>query len=220
MNVRTLCIALAAAAILATGVSPDGIVANVTLAAEQDAVVDGFRSAKFGVTGAQVEQAITKDFGHKGDDIQTTIHPFEKTTSYIVVVDELIPDSGKATISYILGYKSEGLMQVSLIWGTVVEPEATLDTLKVTAIILRDHFLKRGFDPDKVITNRRADDGSNIVFQGSDEKGRTVLLQLAAPTVEPDEGTTDESAQRAWLRLSYIENPGAPDIFRVEEGQF
>ena len=220
MNVRTLCIALAAAAILATGVSLDGIVANVTLAAEQDAVVDGFRSAKFGVTGAQVEQAITKDFGHQGDDIQTTIHPFEKTTSYIVVVDELIPDSGKATISYILGYKSEGLMQVSLIWGTVVEPEATLDTLKVTAIILRDHFLKRGFDPDKVITNRRADDGSNIVFQGSDEKGRTVLLQLAAPTVEPDEGTTDESAQPAWLRLSYIENPGAPDIFRVEEGQF
>ena len=81
---------------------------------------------------AQVEKAITKDFGHKGDDIQTTIHPFEKTTSYIVVVDELIPDSGKATISYILGYKSESLMQVSVVWGTVVEPEATLDKLRET----------------------------------------------------------------------------------------
>ena len=121
--------------------------------------------------------------------------------------------------SYILGYKSESLIQVSVVWGTVVEPEATLDKLKVTAMILRNHFMKRGFDSDKVITNRNADDGSNIVFRGSDEKGRTVQLQLAAPAVEQAEGTA-ESAQPVWLRLSYIENPEMPDIFRVEEGQF
>ena len=219
MNIKTLRVAVAAGVILATGMSADGIGANAALAAEKAAVVDGFRSAKFGATEAQVKKAITKDFGHKGDDIQTLIHPLEKTISYSVVVVDLIPDSGKATISYILGYKSESLMQVSVVWGTVVEPETTLDKLKVTAIILRDHFLKRGFDPDKVITNRQADDGSNIVFRGSDEKGRTVQLQLAAPAVEPAEGTT-ESAQPVWLRLSYIENPSTPDIFRVEEGQF
>ncbi len=219
MNVRTLCVAMAAGVILAIGMSADGIGAIAAFAAEEAAVVDGFRSAKFGATGAQVNKAITKDFGHKGDDIQTSIHPLEKTTSYSVVVDELIPDSGKATISYILGYKSESLMQVSVVWGTVVEPEATLDKLKVTAIILRDYFLKRGFDPDKVITNRQADDGSNIAFRGSDEKGRTVLLQLAAPAVEPAEGTT-ESAQPAWLRLSYIEDPNMPDVYRVGKGQF
>ncbi len=219
MNIKTLRVAVAAGVVLATGMSADGIGANAALAAEEAAVVDGFRSAKFGATEAQVKKAITKDFGHKGDDIQTLIHPLEKTISYSVVVDDLIPDSGKATISYVLGYKSESLMQVSVVWGTVVESEATLDKLKVTAIILRDHFLKRGFDPDKVITNRQADDGSNIVFQGSDEKGRTVLLQLAAPAVEQAEGTT-ESAQLVWLRLSYIENPEIPDIFRVEEGQF
>ncbi len=219
MNIKTLRVAIAAGVILATGMSTDGIGANAALAAEEAAVVDGFRSAKFGAIEAQVKKAITKDFGHKGDDIQTLVHPLEKTTSYNVVVDDLIPDSGKAAISYILGYKSESLMQVSVVWGTVVEPEATLDELKVTAIILRNHFLKRGFDSDKVITNRNADDGSNIVFRGSDEKGRTVLLQLAAPAVEQAEGTT-ESAQPAWLRLSYIENPEMPDIFRVEEGQF
>ena len=219
MNFKTPCVALAAGVILATGMSADRIGANAALAAEQAAVVDGFRSAKFGATGAELKKAITKEFGHKGDDIQTAIHPLEKTTSYIVVVDDLIPDSGKGTVSYILGYKSESLMQISIVWGALVDPETTLDKLKVTAIILRDHFLKRGFDPDKVITNRQADDGSNIVFQASDEKGRTVLLQLAAPAIEQAEGMT-ESAQPAWLRLSYIENPDVPDIFRVEEGQF
>ena len=219
MNFKTPCVALAAGVILATGMSADRIGANAALAAEQAAVVDGFRSAKFGATGAELKKAITKEFGHKGDDIQTAIHPLEKTTSYIVVVDDLIPDSGKGTVSYILGYKSESLMQISIVWGTLVDPETALDKLKVTAIILRDHFLKRGFEPDKVITNRQADDGSNIVFQASDEKGRTVLLQLAAPAIEQAEGTT-ESAQPAWLRLSYIENPDVPDIFRVEEGQF
>ena len=219
MNIKALCVAMTTGVILATAMSADGIGAKALLAAEQAAVVDGFRSANFGATGAQVNEAIAKDFGHKGDDIQTLVHPLEKTISYNVVVDDLIPDSGKATISYILGYKSESLMQVSVVWGTLVEPEATLDMLKVTAIILRDHFLKRGFDSDNVITNRNADDGSNIVFRGSDEKGRTVQLQLAAPAVEPAEGTT-ESAQPVWLRLSYIENPEIPDIFRVEEGQF
>lgn len=219
MNIKALCVAMATGVILATAMSADGIGAKALLAAEQAALVDGFRSAKFGATGAQVNEAITKDFGHKGDDIQTSKHPLEKTISYSVVVDELIPDSGKATISYILGYESESLMQISVVWGTLVEPEATLDKLKVTAIILRDHFLKRGFDSDKVITNRRADDGSNIVFQGTDEKGRTVMLQLAAPAVEQAEGTT-ESAPPVWLRLSYIEDPNVPDIFRVAKGQF
>ncbi len=106
MNFKTLCVALAAGVILATGMSADRIGANAALAAEQAAVVDGFRSAKFGATGAELKKAITKEFGHKGDDIQTAIHPLEKTTSYIVVVDDLIPDSGKGTVSYILGNKS------------------------------------------------------------------------------------------------------------------
>lgn len=219
MSVRALCFAMAVGVVLATGVSADGIGASAALAAQDAALVDGFRSAKFGATGVQIKQAIAKDFGHKGDAIQVLTHPLEKTASYIVVVDDLIPDSGKATISYILGYKSESLMQVSVVWGTLVDPEATLDKLKVTAIILRDYFLKRGFAPDTVVTNRQADDGSNIAFRGSDAKGRTVLLQLAAPAVERAEGTA-ESAQPAWLRLSYIENPDVPDIFRVEEGQF
>ncbi len=219
MSIKALRVAMAAGVILAIGMSADGIGANAAFAAEEAAVVDGFRSAKFGATGAQVNKAITKDFGHKGDDIQVLMHPLEKTTSFNVVVDELIPDSGKGTVSYILGYKSESLMQVSIVWGTLVDPEATLDKLKVTAIILRDHFLKRGFDPDKVIANRQADDGSNIAFRGSDEKGRIVLLQLAAPAIEQAEGTT-ESAQPAWLRLSYIVNLDAPVIYRVEEGQF
>ena len=219
MSIRRLCFAIAVGVLLASGAAAAGIAVSTALAAEDAAVVDGFRSAKFGATGAQVKKAITKDFGHKDDAVRVLMHPLEKTASYIVVVDDLIPDSGKATISYVLGYKFESLMQVSIVWGTMVDPEATLDSLKVTAIILRDYFLKRGFDPERVVTNRQADDGSNIVLRGSDEKGRTVLLQLAAPTVEQAEGST-EGGQPAWLRLSYIENPDAPDIFRVEEGQF
>ena len=219
MSVRKLCIALAAGAVLASGISAATPGARAVLAAEQAAVVEGFRSAKFGATEAMVKKAITKDFGHKGDDIKTTLHPLEKTTSYTIVIEDLIPDSGKATIAYILGYESESLMQVSIVWGTLVDPAATLDNLKVTATILRDYFLKRGFDAEKVITNRQADDGSNIVFQGSDANGRTVLLQLTAPAGEQAEGAT-ENAPAVWLRLSYIENPTTPDIFKVEEGQF
>ncbi len=219
MSIGKLCIAMAAGAVLASGISAATPGARAVLAAEQAAVVEGFRSAKFGATEAKVKKAITKDFGHKGDDIKTTLHPLEKTTSYTIVVEDLIPDSGKATIAYILGYESESLMQVSIVWGTLVDPAATLDNLKVTAMILRDFFLKRGFDAEKVITNRQADDGSNIVFQGSDANGRTVLLQLTAPAGEQAEGAT-ENAPPVWLRLSYIENPAAPDIFRVEVGQF
>ena len=53
MNIKTLRVAIAAGVILATGMSADGIGANAALAAEEAAVVDGFRSAKFGATVPQ-----------------------------------------------------------------------------------------------------------------------------------------------------------------------
>ena len=59
MNIKALCGAMATGVILATAMSADGIGAKALLAAEQAALVDGFRSAKFGATGAQVNEAIS-----------------------------------------------------------------------------------------------------------------------------------------------------------------
>ena len=70
MNIRALCCATAIGCFLLAGVSPDGVGSSAAFATEGAAVVDGFRSAKFGATAAQVKKAVTKDFGHKDDDIK------------------------------------------------------------------------------------------------------------------------------------------------------
>ena len=58
-------------------------------------------------------------------------------------------------------------------------------------------------------------------FRGSDEKGRMVLLVLNATRASDEKAADGDAApQRVSLRLSYMENPGKPDIYRVQEGQF
>ena len=166
-------------------------------------------------------KAIRKDFGVESDRIEHSIHPVEKTASLSVAVGEIIPDGGPARVAYIFGYKSKRLIQVTVAWGRPANPKPDVEGIVATANILQRYFMERGFPRDKVMTNRRAEDGSVVVFQAADEQARTVLLKLNVPqrrSGEANEAPSD--ADEVWLRLSYIENATAPDIFRVKAGDF
>jgi hypothetical protein len=62
-----------------------------SIATPGTAVVDGFRSAKFGMSDTQVKAAITKDFGIKADAISEQPNPAERTTVLAVKVPDLLP---------------------------------------------------------------------------------------------------------------------------------
>ena len=194
------------------------------------AEIDGFRSAKFGMTEEEVGKVITQDFKGKNIKVSKSRNPVQKTTALSIEVEDLLLESGTARVVYIFGFKSKKLIHVNVLWGRPVDEEPDPEKLVTTANILRRHFAGLGFDREKVVMNVPLGGGSIIVFQGADEKERTVALMLNVPgkqTSGEKKGTEDEKSKelaadlkKMSLQLSYIENTQKPDIFRVPKGQF
>jgi hypothetical protein len=179
------------------------------------ATIEGFRHARFGMNEQQVRQSIGADFPNAA--ITRTVQPSEKTTILSVTVANLLPDTGNAEISYILGYRSKKLVQVNLVW-TSDRSAAGDQGLVGAANSLRDYFMAQHYKPDSTVANRQVAEHTIIVFRASDLDGRTVLLVLSGTP------TTAHAAKQAQppltLELAYIEDASHPDIFRIGQGQF
>ncbi|MBF0563137.1 MAG: hypothetical protein HQL37_14255 [Alphaproteobacteria bacterium] len=193
---------------------------SLTARAKPAANVDGFRSAKFGMDESAVRKAIVADFGLKDDKVHRDVHPTEKTTVVTIAVEGLLPDTGPAVVTYILGFHAQKLTQINVLW-----PQANATNLAGAAMTLRNHFLGQEFRPDSVVANAQLADGGLLAFRGIDQKGRMVIVHLQSTQAHDDpkdKGAKPDSAKapEGYLRLSYIETPDKPDVFTLQPGQF
>jgi hypothetical protein len=185
---------------------------------EPPALVEGFRNARFGMSEEQVRQAVHKDFPAAAAKLSSAIHPSEKTTVLLIGAADLLPDTGAARISYILGYRSKKLIQTNVVWtsdGSIESDEAIV----AAANSLRDYFAAQRYKPDSAVANRQLADNTIVVFRADDLQDRTVLLVLsgvAAPGAEKKQ----PPAPPLTLKLSYILDAAHPDISRIAKGQF
>jgi hypothetical protein len=176
--------------------------------------LDGFRSASFGMTEQQVRSAIRKDFNLGGDKVKLEENAVERTTLLTITVPDLLPDAGPARIHYVLGFKSKRLVQVNLLWGTPVAAGAKPEKLRSAAEALGQYFLGLGFPRESVIANAQAKDGTLVVFQGADQRKRTVVLRFA------ESAAAEGGPPAAMMALFYIMDPERPDVFRIARGEF
>ena len=189
--------------------------------AAEPATIDGYRSARFGMTEAEVKKAIRSDFSV--DEPAKAVNETERTSVLIVPGKSLIPDSPPATVSYIFGATTAKLIQVNVVWGD----NGGVDAKQIvpTTNALAAYFLDKGsYAKDSVAVNQGLPDSTVLVFRGADAKGRMVVLQLV-PIIDPAEekkASKDKPVEfkKAMLRLSYIANPTKPDVFRIEKGRF
>ncbi len=205
---------------ISAGTGPSAPAGAWAQEAAKAASVEGFRSARFGMTEAEVRKALTKDFGVGDSEIVGSENAVEKTTALQITVNDLLPDSGAAKVGYVFGYRSKHLIQVNVVWGAL-EPKPTTENLTATASILRGYFFGQGFTPDRVITKAQLDDGSVIEFRGIDDKGRMALLLFI--NIPQESGAADEGTpaqQRLSLKLSYLLDPDSPDVFKIQKGAF
>ena len=188
--------------------------------------VGGFRSAGFGMAESEVIAAIDTDFGVADVDVARELNVLEQTQALSITVDDLLPDTGTARVIYILGYRSQALIQVNVVWGAPVDDAYNPQQIVNAANILQDYFLDRTYADGTVFANLPLSQGSLLVFTGSDSSGRQVTLTLggleaAAESPEGDLSFAEmEATADLYLRLSYVESPGDPDVFRVEPGDF
>ena len=184
------------------------------------AQIEGFRQARFGMSEEQVRQAIRKDFPGAAAKLTSAVHPSEKTTVLSLSVVDLLPHTGNARISYILGYRSKKLSQVNIVWtsdGTTAGDETAVGI----ANSLRDYFASENFKPDSIVANHQLAENTILVFRGSDDQKRTVLLVLSgvAASARSEEKKAPKPSPLT-LELSYIEDAARPDVFRIGKGQF
>src|SRR5881394_2384805 len=85
--------------------------------------VEGFRSARWGMTDAQIKAAIRKDFNLGPEAVQSEENPSERTAVLSVTVPDLLEGAGKARVSYILGHTTKKLIQVNIVWGHSIDPQ-------------------------------------------------------------------------------------------------
>jgi hypothetical protein len=184
------------------------------------AQIDGFRQARFGMSEELVRQAIRKDFPAASAKLTSAVHPSEKTTVLSLTMTDLLPHTGKARISYIFGYRSKKLIQVNVLWSSDGTSPAD-ETVVAIANSLRDYFASENFKPDSVVLNHQLAENAILVFRGSDDRKRTVLLVLSG--VAASARSEDKEKLRPpplTLELSYIEDAAHPDIFKIGKGQF
>ena len=189
-----------------------------TSASQKWAVVNGFRSANFGMKERDVLKAIKKDFGIGKSQVSRKIHPNEKTVTLGIQVDKLLPESGPAKVFYIMGYKSKRLIHINVIWGKPITKKPNAEAIVATANQLRNHFAQKKYQKEGFALNAPLGEGVILVFQGKDRKGRAAKILLVNPKVETKDGA--KVGENIALTLSYIEKPMDPDVFRIKEGDF
>ncbi len=184
------------------------------------AVVDGFRSAHFGMAETEVRKAIDADFKQSGSAVKVSSNSVERTRALSVTVPDLVPDSGKAVIDYVLGYKTQRLIRVNVTWTTAGDSGNKPDTLVHTGLQLQEYFQSEAFPPGKAVANMVAANGAAVVFfRGTDAAGHLVDLVLTGPV---HQDTKEHKAQMtpATLSLVYAADPEHPDVFRLQKGLF
>ena len=182
--------------------------------------VEGFRSARWGMDAAQVKAAIQKDFGISPEKVKTEENAAERTTILTATVSDLLEGAGPARLSYVLGFKTKKLIQVTILWGTPVDPQSHPDKIVTAANQLRQLFLDSGYQPGSVVTNAQMADGTILVFQGQDADKHTTVLRLANAPAPAKGSKTEGPGGSVVLSLSYTLDSRSPDIFRLKKGQF
>jgi hypothetical protein len=180
--------------------------------------VDGFRSAKYGMSEKDIRAAIKKDFGLSGDKITVFEDPTERTTSLIISVDDLLPESGTAAVAYIMGFKSKALFRVNVVWGYGVTDKLNAQQVTGLANSLRNYLMTQNYNPETLLTNRPIEGGGVVAFRGEDRDGHVTELTLTVATEPAADDKTKATVVGATLRLSYIDNPAAPDVFSINNG--
>lgn len=179
--------------------------------------LEGFRSARFGMTEKEVRRAIKKDFKVQDKEITSETNKQERTKILNLDVKDLLPGGGKSKVSYVFGYKSNKLIQVSTVWSKATDDTLTPAQLFSNANVLQTYFADAGYDRSSMAMNLPAN-GGLIMFRGNDAEKRTTLLMLQGNyTAGKDNSRVLTPAS---LMLFYVKDAEQPDVYRLPKGLF
>lgn len=192
--------------------------ANTLSSKLASAKVDGFRSAKWGMTIDQTRAAIASDFKLDGAAVTQSADIGQGTKVLNASIPDLLQGGGKAQVSYVFGASSQKLMVVNVVWSPVIDSAITQDTLVQTASVLGRYFASSGYVGGTIKSGMAAKNGSVLIFSGADPEGHATLLLLNRDSQKDPAGKI--KFKPSSLLLAYSANPAKPDVLRILPGQF
>ena len=176
-------------------------------------IIDGFRSAKFGLNEKQVLEAITKDFKISKNKVKRNMASVSKNIVLTIHLPKFMEIGGPTNINYLMGYKSKKLIQVNATWGAEVTKNfKPIDVVNLSDL-LREHFIKKRYKKVGYTLNKKLKNGDIIIFSGRDQKDRMILFRLKSPKVKI-KNKKKEISKNVSLVLSYIQSTTNSDVFR------
>ena len=191
----------------------------------------GFGNVRFGMTMAEVKARIAADYPN-ATSVTEGSDPVEGTTNLTVVLPELAPGPGPATINYIFGASSRKLVTIHVFWLLEGNPddEARRRLLDVGTLLVSGLV---GFDwePLSVARGHVLGPGSVVLFAARDVRGGGVEIRLDGVAFDVErprdaQGNRQPPEHRpappgpARLRVSFAANVAEPDIYRLPAGTF
>jgi len=199
--------------------------AQATSAAVQGYEITGFRSAKFGMSPAEVRAAAAKDFG--ASTLQANANPAEGTEALQLETPRLDPGPGAAQITYIFGARGHTLAHINVVWATGPEPTAAERAAILTGAVQLAHYFQTLPAPLKAsLGARRTGPNSLLLFAGVDARGAGVEVSAEGVSYEmsgADAGANIASPPPkgpALLRVSYVRDVAHPDVIKIAPGAF
>ena len=170
----------------------------------------GFRSAQFGMTQAEVREAIPRDFGAAVAP-QTVATPDPATTALKVSLLKLNPAPGPASITYLFAGDTGRLVHVNVGWVSANEPtELDRRAMATAGLRLQRYFGALPEKPCEASNGGVVGPGKLLLYRGRDDAGRWVEVTVQGVRFETPASGTAAPAPRgpAILQISY--GSGAP----------
>jgi len=180
--------------------------------------IAGFRKADFGMTEAQVREAIKSDFNLPASAVTAAENVLQHTQVLSVQVPDLVPGGGTAAVSYVLGYQTHRLIEVNILWSPQIDPKITGSILYQNGESLQQYFAGEGFPPERSTGNVATPNGI-LLFRATDASANAVLLILSG-TMTKDPKSDKSILGPTALTLAYAADPQHPDIFQLAKGSF
>jgi hypothetical protein len=187
--------------------------------------IAGFRSARFGMTREQVMAAIMQDFQIPAGNVQALDNPVDGTVVLVATPARLDPAPGTTSVSYIFGKTSRKLVHVNVVWALPASTTAAeRDMLVAAGIKLGAVFEQRSWGKGGLVKNVPVAANSLVLVQARDETGAAVEIRMDGVSYrQQTNGKSVDSpvpTTEARLRLAYSQNPAAPDVTKLKDGQF
>jgi len=178
--------------------------------------VNGFRSARFGMSLPQVRQAIAQDFKAGADAVSEVDNAAEGTRVVLVRLDALEPGPGAAIVSYIFNQSTQQLRHINVVWQSGAAPsEAQRNQYAVAGVQLTRYFRELSWKPEGSVAAVANGPGSILLFAGIDPKDAMVEVVASGIPLSAGPGGQPAAAPSgpAQLRVSYASTvPARPAL--------